>query len=316
MAELTPVRLRDGTEAFVVPLLPANREALHDEYEHLSSETRFDRFLAPVPELTDKMLDRLVDDVDGIDHVALVLLVLTDDGTELPLGLARILRYPDDPTAADVAVTVVDEWHGRGVATALLEVLMRRRPSGLERVVTVVGAGNAASLAMLRRLGDAEVAQPESGTRRVVVRLPAVPDARRVRLPERLAGTPLLRARDGVPGGVVGAVPVEAQQGGVVLQGMSGGHQRTVGEGANDFPGVQVPGGPDGAGQIDRADVALEHPVGHEDQSITRDEVDPGAVVRRVGEHAQGQVDAQVEPRQLGVAQQVRRDVPSVDEVE
>jgi GNAT superfamily N-acetyltransferase len=117
------------------------------------------------------MLDHLVDDVDGVDHVALVLLVTTDDGTELPLGLARIVRYPHDPAAADVAVTVVDDWHGRGVATALLEVLMRRRPPGVERIVTVVQADNRASVAMLARLGPVEVGDPESGTRRVVVDL-------------------------------------------------------------------------------------------------------------------------------------------------
>jgi RimJ/RimL family protein N-acetyltransferase len=181
MDDLTPVHLRDGTEAFVVPLLPANREALQHEYEHLSIETRFSRFLAAVPELTDKMLDQLVDDVDGDDHVALVLLTLTEDGTELPLGLARIIRYPDDPTAADLAVTVVDDWQGRGVATALLEVLMRQRPEGVQRIVTVIDADNGASLAMLRRLGEVAVSEPESGTLHVVVELPAPagsPDSR------------------------------------------------------------------------------------------------------------------------------------------
>ena len=172
MDDLTPVHLRDGTEALVVPLLPANRDALQHEYEHLSPQTRFSRFLAAVPGLTEKMLDHLVDDVDGEDHVALVLLVHTDDGTELPLGLARIIRYPDDPTAADLAVTVVDDWQGRGVATALLEVLMRHRPKGVERIVTVIDPTNAASLAMLRQLGEVEVSRPESGTQHVVVTLP------------------------------------------------------------------------------------------------------------------------------------------------
>jgi RimJ/RimL family protein N-acetyltransferase len=179
MDDLTPVNLRDGTEAVVVPLLPANREALQQEYEHLSPETRFARFLTAVPGLRDKMLDRLVDDVDGVDHVALVLLVLTEDGTELPVGLARIIRYPDDPTAADVAVTVVDEWQGRGVATALLEVLMRRRPKGVERIVTVINAGNSSSLAMLRRLGEVEVSQPESGMQHLVVTLPSAANSPR-----------------------------------------------------------------------------------------------------------------------------------------
>jgi RimJ/RimL family protein N-acetyltransferase len=176
--DLVPVRLRDGTEAVVVPLVPANREALQQEYAQLSAETRFDRFLSAVPELTDTMLDHLVDDVDGVDHVALVLLVTTEDGTELPLGLARIIRYPDDPTAADVAVTVVDEWQGQGVATALLGVLMRRRPPGVERIITVVSDDNEASLAMLRRLGDVEVSEPASGAMGVVVDLPGATTSR------------------------------------------------------------------------------------------------------------------------------------------
>ena len=169
MDEPVPVRLRDGTRAVIVPLLPANRDALRQEYEHLSLETRFDRFLAAVPHLTDTMLDHLVDDVDNLDHVALVLLVLAEDGTEVPAGLARIIRYPDDPAAADLAVTVVDEWQGRGVATALLQVLMRERPRGVERIVTEVSATNEPSLAMLRRIGTVQVSRAEAGALHVVV---------------------------------------------------------------------------------------------------------------------------------------------------
>lgn len=171
MDDLTPVRLRDGTDAFVVPLLPANREALRMEYQRLSPDTRFSRFLAAVPELTEKMLDHLVDDVDGADHVALVALVVPEDGTEVPVGLARIIRYADDPTAADLGVTVVDEWQGRGVASALLEVLMAHRPEGVQRIVTVISADNPASLAMLRALGDVEVDEAGSGGLGVVVHL-------------------------------------------------------------------------------------------------------------------------------------------------
>lgn len=173
MDDLTPVRLRDGTDAFVVPLVSANREALRDEYEHLSLDTRFSRFLAAVPTLTDSMLDHLVDDVDGVDHVALVALVTGEDGTEVPIGLARIIRYSDDPEAADVGVTVVDEWQGRGVATALLGVLVRQRPAGVRRIRTVMRARNPASLAMLRALGDVRVTRPGPGVLSVVVELEA-----------------------------------------------------------------------------------------------------------------------------------------------
>ena len=168
--------LRNGGRALIWELLPTDREAVREGYEHLSEETRFHRFLAAVPHLTDTMLDHLVDDVDGVDHVALVLLVLDEDGNGIPAGVARMIRYADDREAADVAVTVMDEWQGQGVATALLDELLRRRPVGVSRVVTTVTADNAASLAMLRRLGpttagpagpnrlDVEVTLPEPET--------------------------------------------------------------------------------------------------------------------------------------------------------
>ena len=146
------VRLRDGTEAWVWPLLPTDRDALVKEFEALSPESRRRRFLQPVLHLSDAMLTHLVDEVDGVDHVALVLMAEVGDDL-VPAGVARCVRYSEPPDAADVAVTVRDDWQGRGVATALLEVLMRHRPEGVTHLLTEVAADNPASMAMLRRLG-------------------------------------------------------------------------------------------------------------------------------------------------------------------
>jgi GNAT superfamily N-acetyltransferase len=124
------VTLRDGTDAFVVPLERTDRAQLAAEFETLSPESRRRRFLAPVRHLSDAMLEHLVDDVDGIDHVALVLCAETTPDVYDPVALARIVRYADVTDAADLAVTVKDEWQGRGVASALLDVLVRARPAG------------------------------------------------------------------------------------------------------------------------------------------------------------------------------------------
>ena len=165
------VVLRDGTDAFVVPLQRTDRAALVAEYETLSPESRRRRFLAPVRHLSDAMLEHLVDDVDGVDHVALVLCVETSPGVYDPVALARMVRYADVTDAADLAVTVKDEWQGRGVATVLLEVLMRRRPAGVDRIVTEVLQDNPASLAMLRRLGAVSLEDEGNGVYGVVVEL-------------------------------------------------------------------------------------------------------------------------------------------------
>lgn len=149
------VTLRDGTPAWVRPLRRDDREELAEEYEALSPQSRRLRFLASVPRLTEAMLDRLVDDVDGVEHVALVLYVETPDGP-VPVAIGRIVRYRALPTAADVAITVKDAWQGLGVASALLPLLIARRPAGVTHLLTEVAADNPASLAMLRRVGDVQ----------------------------------------------------------------------------------------------------------------------------------------------------------------
>lgn len=165
------VTLRDGTDAFVVPLERTDRAQLAAEFETLSPESRRRRFLAPVRHLSDAMLEHLVDDVDGIDHVALVLCAETTPDVYDPVALARIVRYADVTDAADLAVTVKDEWQGRGVATSLLDVLVRERPAGVTRIVTEVLKDNPASLAMLRRLGEVLLEDEGNGVYGVVVEL-------------------------------------------------------------------------------------------------------------------------------------------------
>ena len=165
------VRLRDGTDAYVLPLLRTDKATLAAEFETLAPESRRRRFLAPVMHLSDAMLEHLVDDVDGLDHIALVLCAETSPDVYDPVALARMVRYTDAPDAADLAVTVKDEWQGRGVATALLQVLMRKRPVGVDRIVTEVYNDNLASLQMLRRLGDVTAENVGWGVSHVVVEL-------------------------------------------------------------------------------------------------------------------------------------------------
>jgi RimJ/RimL family protein N-acetyltransferase len=175
---IVETQLRDRTRGLILPLRPGDREAVSRGYDSLSAESREHRFLASVPHLTAAMLDHLVGEVDGVDHVALVLVVLDEDNRGTPVGVARMVRYRNDPTAADVAVTVLDRWHGRGVATALLRELLVQRPAGVTHVVTAVAADNAASLAMLRRLGECVVTPAGENRLDVVVDLPAAPAPR------------------------------------------------------------------------------------------------------------------------------------------
>jgi len=163
------VALRDGTPAEVrAGGQPGDREALVRGFDTFSAQSRYRRFLTAMPSLSEAMVRRLVDEIDGSDHIAVVL---TPKATASPVGVARMIRSPSDPSTADVAVSVADDWQGRGVATALLAVLVPRRPAGTTTLVTEVAVDNAASLAMLRRLGPTRLHLHSPGTLEVRVDL-------------------------------------------------------------------------------------------------------------------------------------------------
>lgn len=141
--------LRDGTPVRVRPLLAQDRALLLAGFGALSVRSRRARFLRDVSDAQfTRMLPILLDTVDQRAHVALVLYA-----AGRPIAVGRLQRFIDDPGAADLAVTVADDWQGRGAGSALARELVARA-GDLREIRTVVGADNTASLRMLGRLGE------------------------------------------------------------------------------------------------------------------------------------------------------------------
>lgn len=161
--------LGDGTRVLLRPLLPTDRERLVDGFGRLSPESRYRRFFTEVQRLPGNVLDRLLD-LDHHDRVAWAALDL-DDGCR-GIGVARYVRERDDPTAAEAAVAVVDEYHRRGVGTLLLEQLATTAlRNGIRRFVAPVLSGNTAVLRFATSIG-ARRAFAEPGVVRVEIELP------------------------------------------------------------------------------------------------------------------------------------------------
>ena len=100
------------------------------------------------PKLPKRMLDAL-SDVDGDRHVGLVAV---REGRIL--GAARYLRRAEAPAVADIAFTVADEVHGRGLGGLLMrELKAHARRRGITRFVFDVLATNDAALTVARSLG-------------------------------------------------------------------------------------------------------------------------------------------------------------------
>jgi RimJ/RimL family protein N-acetyltransferase len=154
------VVLRDGSKVVIRQVRSADAPLLADGFARLSPQSRQLRFLRRKDALSAAEL-RYFTDVDHHDHEALGAL---DRAGGRGVGVARYVRDAGDPYAAEIAVTVVDDWQGRGLGTELLAQLSgRARAEGIRRFTALVSADNAAMIALLRRL-CADPVHREHGT--------------------------------------------------------------------------------------------------------------------------------------------------------
>jgi RimJ/RimL family protein N-acetyltransferase len=185
------VRLRDGASITIRPIRPDDKDALATAFELLSPESRYRRFFTPLDRLGPRDLAYLTE-VDHHDHEALI----AQSATGEPLGVARYVRV-DDRDRAEVAVAVVDEWHRRGVATALLALLADRAREEHVKVFTAsILADNYDSLALMESLGEAHRVGQPSSTVEIEIELPSRGMGERLRDALRQAATGLLSGRD------------------------------------------------------------------------------------------------------------------------
>jgi RimJ/RimL family protein N-acetyltransferase len=151
------------------PIAPDDKQRLAEGFERLSERSRYRRFLSPHPRLSEGEL-RYLTEVDHHDHEALVAL---DPATGEGVGVARYVRSESDPTAAELAVTVSDDWQGRGVGGRLVAALAERaHKNGIHRFTALMLAENERMLSLLHELGDVRELQAEQGTVELAVELP------------------------------------------------------------------------------------------------------------------------------------------------
>lgn len=121
---------------------------LQAAYDRLSPETKYRRFLAVKPRLTRADV-RYLTSADGNDHVALAATPAEDP--RLIIAVARFVRQPEDPTAAELAIVVGDPYQGEGLGTELLGRLADRAVQiGIKRFHATVLAENVPVHRLLR----------------------------------------------------------------------------------------------------------------------------------------------------------------------
>jgi CRP-like cAMP-binding protein len=143
-----PVRVGDGTELLLRPVLPGDGERTRRGHVEFSAETVYRRFMsprAPSPALLGYLAE-----VDYVDHFVWVV----TDQNGYPVADARFVRDGDDPTLAEVAFTVADAYQGRGIGTFLIAALsVAARVDGVERFSARVLSDNLPMRTILDRYG-------------------------------------------------------------------------------------------------------------------------------------------------------------------
>jgi acetyltransferase len=133
----------------VRPIDSRDRDAFSAWFGRLSDESRRRRFLGPKPKLSGRELTYLTE----VDHVRHTALVAVDQSGTL-IGEARYATGDPDGRVADFAVTVADEWQGRGVGTRLAARLIEAaRTNGMTHLTALTLWDNSAATALLHRLG-------------------------------------------------------------------------------------------------------------------------------------------------------------------
>jgi RimJ/RimL family protein N-acetyltransferase len=112
--------LPGGAVVRVRTLTPGDQNALRAAFRDLSPRSRYQRFLAPVTQLSDDLW-RYLCSPDGRDHVALVAFTVHDGRA---VGVARFFRLSIDRGVAEMAVTIADAMQRRGLGTLLLGALV------------------------------------------------------------------------------------------------------------------------------------------------------------------------------------------------
>jgi len=134
---MIPVALRE--------LHVTDADLLDEVFSAMSDESRFLRYLTPMPVLHEQTR-RVLTAVDGCRHVAVVALANGE-----AVGIARMISLGGPQ--AELAIEVADDWQGLGIGTRLaLWIRERAARLGYTELVAETSAGNHRAHALMHRV--------------------------------------------------------------------------------------------------------------------------------------------------------------------
>lgn len=151
----TEFQAHDGTQFTVRPIRPDDEERMADFHRHLSEETVYRRYFAPlrldVRIAHERLLKRCL--IDYHNEMALVATYSNECGEERLAAVARLVKATDT-NCAEVAFVVADHHQHHGLGTYLLERIVDiARTEGISELEAVMLTDNLSMKDLFRRAG-------------------------------------------------------------------------------------------------------------------------------------------------------------------
>ena len=132
-------------------VLPSNKEQLSHSIRDLSAESIRHRFLGSKKEFSSLELDYFTH-LDGWNHYAIGI-----EEREHPfrgIAAARMVRSSSDPTEAEIAITIIDQYQRIGLGTLLMKlIVLAASERNIERFTFTFMPQNAALIKLIKRIG-------------------------------------------------------------------------------------------------------------------------------------------------------------------
>jgi GNAT superfamily N-acetyltransferase len=151
--------LKDGRWVCLRTIRPSDEKRIRDGIEAMSDRARYLRFFSAFRTPPDSIVKRL-SAVDGHDHIGWGAILL--DGQDYPpVAAAHAVRLENRPGTAELAIAVLDDYQGLGIARMLIAaVLGDCVDEDMRHLEMQVLGENRAAVSLLLGLG-ANVAQTD-----------------------------------------------------------------------------------------------------------------------------------------------------------
>jgi len=150
-------QLKDQTCIELGLIGPQDKQRYLNGFKRLSPRTNINRFHTFKTGFTEKELDYLLN-IDNVHHLAIG--AIDCKNRNIGVGLARYICQQENPDQAEVAITVIDEYQGRGLGKLLYQQLINKaQQNGVNKLRNVIKKDNRAMLHILEQLGAIQISE-------------------------------------------------------------------------------------------------------------------------------------------------------------